>query len=152
MKPTKSKLGNPMAAIAGAKAIEQASTALPFLIKLGALIAVGVVGYKVYTNRFVKLKESNLEPPANISFAEAKTRADSIAGSKSYFSNDFQNVATQLSRLNYNSFIRIYNAFGHHKGTLLGGDLNLIEWLHNQFGNDSYKIKQLSFLLNGKFL
>lgn len=149
MKPTKSKLGNPIAAVAGVKVIEQASTALPFLIKLGALIGVAVVGYKMYTNRFVSLKESSNEPPANISMAQAKTRADSIAGSISTFSNDFKNVSNQLSGLNYNGFVRVYNAFGHQRGTLFAGDLNLIEWILNQF--DSYQIKQLSFLLNGKF-
>ncbi len=150
MKPKQSKLGNPVAAVAGVKVIEQASSALPFLIKLGALITVAVVGYKMYTNRFVKLKENSNEPPANISLAQAKVRADSIAGSISTFSNDFENVSKQLSGLNYNGFIRVYNAFGHHRGTLFGGDLNLIEWLHNQF-KDDFQIKQLSFLLNGRF-
>lgn len=149
MKPTKSKLGNPIAAVAGVKAIEQASTALPFLIKLGAVTALVVVGYRIYTNRFVNIKESSSEPPANISMAQAKTRADSIAGSISNFSNDFKNVSTQLTGLNYNGFVRVYNAFGHHRGTLLGGDLNLIEWLQNQF--NSFQMKQLSFLLNGRF-
>lgn len=151
MTPTKSKLGNPIAAVAGVKAIEQASTALPFLIKLGAVTALVVVGYRIYTNRFVNLKESKSEPPANISLAQAKIRADSIAGSIGYISNDFTNVSKQLTGLNYNGFVRVYNAFGHHTGTLLGGDLNLIEWLQNQFGNDSFKMKQLSFLLNGRF-
>lgn len=149
MTPKKSKLGNPIAAVAGVKAIEQASTALPFLIKLGAVTALVVVGYRIYTNRFVNIKESSSEPPANISLAQAKTRADSIAGSITTFGNDFRNVSTQLTGLNYNGFVRVYNAFGHHRGTLLGGDLNLIEWLQNQF--DSFQMKQLSFLLNGRF-
>ncbi len=149
MKPTKSKLGNPVAAVAGAKAIEQASTALPFLIKLGALITVGVVGYKMYTNRFIKLKENSAYAPANVSYAQAKGKADSIGRSIGLISNDFQNVSKQLSGLNYNGFIRVYNEFGHQRGTLLGGDLNLIEWLQNQF--NSYQMQQLSFLLGGAF-
>lgn len=119
------------------------------MIKLGAVTALVVVGYRIYTNRFVNIKESSSEPPANISLAQAKTRADSIAGSITTFGNDFRNVSTQLTGLNYNGFVRVYNAFGHHRGTLLGGDLNLIEWLQNQF--DSFQMKQLSFLLNGRF-
>lgn len=149
MKPKQSKLGNPLAVVAGAKAIEQASTALPFLIKLGALIAVGVVGYKLYTNRFKSLKENNSYAPANVSYAQAKGKADSIYGSIALFSNDFDNVSKQLSGLNYNGFIRVYNEFGQKKGTLLGGDLNLIEWIENQF--TSYQKQQLSFLLGGAF-
>ena len=148
MKPTKSKLGNPFIA---ATLVNEGASALPFLIKLTAITALVVVGYKTWTNRFVSLKESRNEPPSNISLAQAKVRADSIASSIGYISNDFTNVSKQLTGLNYNGFVRVYNAFGHHTGTLLGGDLNLIEWLQNQFGNDSFKIKQLSFLLNGKF-
>ena len=148
MTPKKSKLGNPVVAAA---LVQQGATALPFLIKLVAVTTVVVVVYKTWTNRFVSLKESNNEPPSNISLAQAKIRADSIASSIGYISNDFTNVSKQLTGLNYNGFVRVYNAFGHHRGTLLGGELNLIEWLQNQFGNDSFKIKQLSFLLNGKF-
>jgi hypothetical protein len=148
MKTTKSKLGNPLVA---AEVVTQTATAIPFLIKLLAVTTVVVVVYKTWTNRFINLKESNNEPPSNISLAQAKVRADSIASSIGYISNDFANVSKQLTGLNYNGFVRVYNAFGHHRGTLLGGELNLIEWLQNQFGNDSFKIKQLSFLLNGKF-
>jgi hypothetical protein len=147
MKPTKSKLGNPVVA---AEVISQTASVIPFLVKLGAIIAVTVVGYKMWTNRFVSLKENSSYPASNISLAEAKTRADSIIGSIGWVSNDFNAVSKQLSGLNYNGFIRVYNAFGHQRGTLLAGELNLVEWIKNQFTD--YQIQQLSFLLGGAFL
>jgi hypothetical protein len=147
MKPRKSKLGNPLVA---AEVVSQTASAIPFLIKLGAVTALVVVAYKMYTNRFVKEKENSSEPPANISLAEAKTRADSIAGSIGWVSNDFDNVSRQLTGLNYNGFIRVYNEFGHHRGTLFAGELTLIEWIQNQF--TPYQRQQLSFLLNGRLI
>ena len=145
-KPTKSKLGNPFVA---ATVVQQSATALPFLIKLGAIITVAVVGYKMYTNRFKKFAENSALPPANVSLAQAKGKADSIGKSITLFSNDFDNVSKQLAGLNYNGFVRVYNAFGQQRGTYLAGDLNLIEWIENQF--TAYQKQQLSFLLGGAF-
>jgi hypothetical protein len=145
----KSKLGNPLAVVAGAKVVEKSAEAIPFLIKFSAVLAVAYFGYSAYTNRFVKLKENSNYTGSNVSYAQAKARADAIYGSIGIISNDFDNVSKQLVGLNYNGFVRVYNAFGHKKGTLLGGDLNLIEWLQNQFS--SYQIQQLSFLLGGAF-
>lgn len=149
MKPTKSKLGNPAAAVAGVKVVEQASTAIPFLIKTFTLLGIGIWAYKTYTNRFIKLKENSSYAPANVSLAQAKGKADSIAASIGWVSNDFDNVSKQLAGLNYNGFVRVYNAFGEHGGTLLKGQLNLIEWIKDQF--TSYQVQQLSFLLGGAF-
>lgn len=146
MKPTKSKLGNPLVA---ATLVQQGATALPFVIKTLFITGIVVVGYKLYTNRFVSLKENNSYAPANVSYAQAKGKADSIYGSIGLLSNNFENVSKQLAGLNYNGFVRVYNAFGQHKGTLLGGDLNLIEWIQNQF--NEYQKQQLSFLLGGAF-
>ncbi len=146
MKPTKSKLGNPVVA---ATLVQQGATALPFLIKLVAVTGLVVVGYNLYTNRFIKFKENSALAPANVSLAQAKGKADSIGKSIGIFSNDFDNVSKQLSGLNYNGFVRVYNAFGQQRGTLLAGELNLIEWIENQF--NAYQKQQLSFLLGGAF-
>ncbi|MBB1193557.1 hypothetical protein DNC80_07725 [Flavobacterium sp. SOK18b] len=149
MNSKKSKLGNPVAAVAGVKVIEKSAEAIPFLIKLFTVIGVGYFGYRIYSNRFVKRKENTSYPQSNVSYAQAKSRADAIYGSIGMFTNDFENVARQLTGLNYNGFVRVYNAFGHKRGTLLAGDLNLEEWCFNQF--TSYQIQQLSFLLGGAF-
>lgn len=149
MKKKVSKLGNPVAVVAGAKVVEKSAEALPFLIKLFAVCGLGYYAYSVYTDRFVKIKENSSYGQANVSYAQAKGKADTIAGSIGLVSNDFDTVYKQLSGLNYNGFVRVYNAFGHKKGTLLGGDLNLVEWLRNQFS--TYQLQQLSFLLGGAF-
>lgn len=142
-----SKLANPF--VVGA-VVQKSSEAIPFLIKFGAVLAVAVVGYRMYTNRFVKLKENSSYNDANVSYAQAIAKADSIDKSKGLFTTDFDNVANQITGLNYNGFIRVYNAFGQRTGTLVTGrDLNLIEWFSNQFSQ--HEVQQLSFLLGGAF-
>ena len=149
MKKKVSKLGNPVAIVASAKVVEKSAEAIPFLIKLFAVCGLGYYVYTKYTDRFVKIKENSSYGAANVSYAQAKGKADAINGSIGIISNDFDTVYKQLAGLNYNGFVRVYNAFGHKKGTLLGGDLNLIEWLQNQF--NAYQLQQLSFLLGGAF-
>lgn len=149
MKNQKSKLGNPVALVAGVKVVEKSAEAIPFLIKSIFVLTVGYFGYRAYTNRFTKKKENSTYAPSNVSYAQAKSRADAIYGSISTFSNDFDTVAKNIAGLNYNGFIRVYNAFKQKRGTLFGGDLNLEEWCSNQFS--SYQMQQLSFLLGGAF-
>lgn len=144
---TKSKLGNPIDT--GSTIIEKSAETIPFLIKFAVFAGVGYFVYKTYTNRFVKKKEISSYPEANVSYAQAQSRADAIYSSIGWVSNDFANVSRQLSGLNYNGFIRVFNAFGHRRGTLLGGQLNLEQWCANQF--TSYEVQQLSFLLGGAF-
>ena len=146
MKPKKSNLGNPLVV---AKAVEKTTEVIPFLIKTGVILGLGYFFYYKYTNRFIKRKEISNYPTANVSLAQAKSRADAIYSSIGWISNDFENVASQLTGLNYNGFVRVYNAFGHRTGTLLAGDLTLEEWIYNQFSKD--QIQQLSFLLGGAF-
>ncbi|AOZ99596.1 hypothetical protein [Flavobacterium commune] len=144
MKPKKSKLGSPAEV-----AIEKTVEVIPFLIKTAVFLGLGYWAYNKYTNRFVKRKENTSYPAANISLAQAQSRADAIYSSLGWVSNDFDNVSRQLTGLNYNGFVRVYNAFGHRRGTLLKGQLNLEEWCYDQFTD--YQVQQLSFLLGGAF-
>lgn len=120
-----------------------------FLLKTGVLLALGYFLWNKYTNRFVELKYNKNYPDANITEAQAVTRAEAIYSSIGWVSNSFDTVANNLTGLNYNGFVRLYNAFGKHTGTLLGGELDLIAWIKNQFSE--YEVEQLSFLLNGAF-
>lgn len=142
-----SKLGNPLDT--SSTIIEKSAEVIPFLIKFAVFAGVGYWAYSSYTNRFIKRKENATYPDANVSFAQAQARANSVYSSIGLFSNDFANVSRQLSGLNYNGFIRVYNAFGHKTGTLLGGDLDIEQWCANQF--TPYEVQQLSFLLGGAF-
>lgn len=144
--PDRSGLGNP---IIQAEVISQTASVIPWLIKLGVLAIGGYFLYLSWSNRFIKKKYNSKYPDANISDAQAEARANSIVESIKLFSNDYDNVERQLAGLNYNGFIKLYNAFGKQTGTLLGGELDLIEWLRNQFTD--YQILKLSALLNGAF-
>ncbi|WP_163398155.1 hypothetical protein [Flavobacterium fluviatile] len=149
MKQKKSKLGNPVQVALIEKAAEKTFDVIPFLIKTTVILGLGWFAYYKFTNRFVKRKENSSYPAANVSIAQAKSRADAIYSSIGWVSNDFENVASQLTGLNYNGFVRVYNAFGHKRGTLLAGDLTLEEWIYNQFSKE--QVQQLSFLLGGAF-
>lgn len=146
----KTKLGIPVDT--NSILIEKSAEAIPYVLRtLGFILIVagGYWGYKKYTNRFIKRKEKSIYPDANVSFAQAQARANAIYSSIGLFSNDFANVSRQISGLNYNGYIRVYNAFGQKTGTLLGGDLDLEQWCANQF--TPYEVQQLSFLLGGEF-
>ena len=129
--------------------VKEVASVIPFLIKTAVVLGVGYYLYSRWTNRFIPLKEKSNYGPANITMDQAQTRADAIASSIGWFSNSFDAVADNLKGLNYNGFIRVYNAFGYHTGTLLSGDLNLIEWIKNQFTEE--EVAQLSSLQNGVF-
>lgn len=125
-----------------------------WLIKGFVVGTVLYILYNKYTNRFVKLKENANYPVSNVSLAQAKNRADAIIGAKSFwdqieFGSQYQATAQQLSGLNYNGFIQVYNAFGNQPGHFLGGDLNLVEFIKDQFS--AYEVSTLSTLLNGAF-
>ena len=129
--------------------VKETASVIPFLIKTVVVCGIAYYVYNRFTNRFIKLKENSNYPAANVTEAQAKTRADAIAGSIGWFTNSFDAVADNLAGLNYNGFVRVYNAFGQQTGTLFGGDLNLVEWIKNQFSED--EISQLSSLQNGVF-
>ena len=129
--------------------VRETASVIPFLIQTAVVCGIGYYIYYRFTTRFIKLKENANYPVANVSQAQAKSRADTIVGAIGWFSNSFNTVADQLAGLNYNGFIRVYNEFKHQRGTLLAGELNLIEFLQNQF--DKQELAQLSSLQNGAF-
>lgn len=128
---------------------ESAKSVIPFAMKVTLLIGVAAFAYYTWSKRFIKWKENPNFDSSNITDAQAQSRANAIVGALGLFSTDFETVKAALSGLNYNAFVKVYNAFGYQKGTLLAGDLNLIEWLHNQF--TEYQLQQLSLITNGAF-
>lgn len=132
-----------------ATVLKETASVIPFLIKTAVVFGIGWYLYSSYTNRFIKLKENSNYSPSNVTDAQAKGRADTIIGSLGWFSNSFETVRDQLAGLNYNGFIKVYNAFGHQSGTLFAGDLNLVEWIRNQFSDE--EVALLSSLQNGVF-
>jgi hypothetical protein len=132
-----------------AELVKQTASVLPFLIKTTVLLLIGWYLWGKWSNRFVKWPEKSNYPAANITINEAESKADSIEQAKEWFVGaDFDAVSDALSGLNYNGFVRLYNAFGK-RSFAIDADYNLIEWIHAYFSQE--EINQLSILQNGVF-
>lgn len=158
MTPAKSKIGNPALIAAASKAKEseaskQAASTIPFLIKAGVITAIvgvgGVIIYKMAT-KFTKWPEVSNYAPANVTFSQAKAKAAAISEALGFlgFGNDFETISNQLANVNYNGFVRIYNAF-NVEGSWITGYKDMIELLNAKLSKE--QILQLRFLLGGQF-
>lgn len=120
------------------------------------LVVGGVIywAYKKYTNRFIGKKEVSNYPDANITTDDAQTRADTIYNARSFFgigNSQFNKTIEALSlpgggAINYNGLVRIYNAFGKRTSYIGSGEMDLIEFLQDQFRDDH--LQQLQTLTN----
>lgn len=142
-------LGNPAVA---AVVAQQTASVIPFIIKLAIVGGLGYWAYGKITGRFQPLKTNPNYPASNVSDAQAITRANAIKSSLATFDftgHEFETTQANLAGLNYNGFIKVYNAFGKQSGHFFSGNLNLIEWIHDQFNET--EINKLSLLLGGAF-
>ena len=117
---------------------------------LGGLAAVGVTyfAWRAWQNRFISLGQNNNLEPANVSDGQAKTKADAIYEAMYGVGANYGVVRANLVGLNYNGWVKVYNAFGKRK-TLLQSEMNLAEWLIDQFSNS--KLEELRFLIGDVF-
>lgn len=129
--------------------IKQSATVIPFVLKLLIVSLIGAIVYYKIVNRFVKKKEVSKYGPANITLAQADARASSIAASGDFLNKDFDAVLSSLAGLNYNGFVRVYNAFGAQTGHIFGDELDMIQWLYSKFNKD--EMMHLSTLTGGAF-
>lgn len=159
------KLGNPALLVAGTeagqKAISNASenqkavvqataSVIPFLIKTLVIVGGGLYLYYRFTNRFISLKENPNYPVSNITNNQAQTKAETIYNAMLGFGNGFEIVRSNIAGLNYNAFIKVYNAFGSRQGSIPFSDkMNMVEWFSDQFDED--ELAQLRFLVPNMF-
>ena len=155
-----SKLGNPaiaavLATPEGQKALANTSNAGSKAIDLFfSVLKVGIFGlgayiiYNKFVNGFDKRKENSNYRPSNITAQGAAIRAENLFRAMYGPGDNFNKVATNLKGLNYNSYVRVYNAFGERRGMDLKKQ-NLEEWLYDNFTES--EIKQLKFLTNNAF-
>lgn len=132
--------------------IKQTASVIPFVIKLAIVGGIGYFFYTKYVNRFQSLPTNRSYPASNVSDAQAESRATAIKSSLAFFDytgKEFEVTSQNLAGLNYNGFVKVYNAFGKQPGHLFEGDLTLIEWINDQFS--AYQVSQLSLLLGGAF-
>jgi hypothetical protein len=126
------------------KAVDTGFTLLKFLLAGGVL---AVIYFKVLKG-FSKLKEDTRYKPSNINVTQAKARAEAIYTALLGFGANYTAVENNLTGLNHNGFIRLYNEFGERRSSTLV-KMNLVEWLQDQFKEDD--ITKLRFLIKGFF-
>lgn len=119
---------------------QAASSVLPFLLKTAVYAGVAYYFYNKFADRFEPMPEVPQYGAANITLAQAEVRANAIEKTIPWFGEpDMLEIARQMSGLNYNGFVRLYNAWGKRRGTLLGGNLNLIEWFGQQLSAENFQ-------------
>jgi hypothetical protein len=104
------------------------------VLKTGLFLGVGFFVYKKVFGGFSSIKENKSQKPSNISSGMAKSKAEAIYSAMYGLGNGFKSVKQNLIGVNYNGFVRIYNAFGVRKGVNpLSKKMTLIEWFIDQF-------------------
>ncbi|KLT67930.1 hypothetical protein [Flavobacterium sp. ABG] len=123
------------------------STGITFLkiLAVGGLLTL--LYYKVLKG-FSRLSEDTRYKPSNINVTQARARAEAIYTALLGFGANYNTVENNLTGLNHNGFIRVYNEFGERRSTTLV-KMNLVEWLQDQFKEDD--IAKLRFLIKGFF-
>jgi hypothetical protein len=129
-------------AIAKAERTQQAAAdvavkVLPWLIKIVVVGTIGYVAYRLYTDRFKKASYNNNWPDANVTDAQAQAKADAIYNAMYGYGANAQVVAEQLIGLNYNGWIKVYNAFGKRQPwNPIADEMTLVEWFADQFDEE----------------
>lgn len=162
----KKKLGNPAVATAlsseqGQKAIQtmsenqraivqQTASTIPFLIKTFVFVGLGVFVWYKFNNRFRSFSENSSYPASNVTDSQAKAKAEAIFASMYGLGANVNIVAQNLAGLNYNGFVKVYNAFGARKSAIPFSDKkNMIQWFTDEFSES--ELEQLRFLVGRNF-
>jgi len=104
------------------------------VLKTGFFLGVGYFAYTKIFNGFSTLTENKKEKPSNISSGMAKNKAEAIFSAMYGLGSGFKAVKQNLIGVNYNGFVRIYNAFGQRKGiNPLSKKMTLTQWFIDQF-------------------
>lgn len=133
-------------------AVKNNQKAITTSINIGfILVGVAIVGlgmgafYKLYwENRFRKLKHDPNKKPSNVSPSAAKAKAQALYSAMKGMGTNLQVVKNNLTGVNYNGWVDVYNAFGKRSGSLnfsLGnsGDEDLIEFLQGDLSENELK-------------
>lgn len=119
-----------------------------FVFKILFVLGMGTIAYYKIFKGFEKVTEDKRYTPSNVSKTQAKARAEAIYTALLGFGANYNAVENNLTGLNHNGFIRVYNEFGERRGSTFS-KMNLVEWLQDQFSEE--KITKLRFLIKGFF-
>lgn len=104
------------------------------VVKTGLFLGFGFFVYKKVFGGFSSIRENKNQKPSNISSGMAKSKAEAIYSAMYGLGNGFKSVKQNLMGVNYNGFVRIYNAFGVRGGVNpLSKKMTLIQWFIDQF-------------------
>ncbi len=132
----------------GQEAIAKTANVGITVLKVGLIAGVLVFAYYKIFKGFPAIKEDVNYKPSNISVTTAKARSEAIYTAVLGTAKNYSTVEKNLSGLNHNGFIRLYNEFGERRSAFLV-KMNLVEWLQDQFNED--EIAKLRFLIKGFF-
>jgi len=130
---------------------EVAVKVIPLVVKVIVFGGLGYWAYTLWKGRFEKRGYNNAYDPSNISDGEAEGKADAIYTAMYGAGANVDAVAAQLTGLNYNAWIKVYNAFGNREPFGFGAAMNLNEWIADQFGGDDDDMQTLRWALPGVF-
>lgn len=132
----------------GQKTIAKGTDLAFLLLKIGLIGAVALIAYYKIFKGFNKIQADTRYKPSNINTSQAKARAEAIYTALIGTGANYATVEKNLTGLNHNGFIVLYNEFGERRSALLT-KMNLVEWLQDQFNEDD--IAKLRFLIQGFF-
>ncbi|MFV5689082.1 hypothetical protein ACM55M_10710 [Flavobacterium sp. ZT3R25] len=106
-----------------------------------------LVYFKIFKG-FQQIQDDKRYKPSNINVTQAKARSEAIYTALLGFGANYNTVENNLTGLNHNGFIKVYNEFGERRSSTLV-KMNLVEWLQDQFNET--EIAKLRFLIKGFF-
>ncbi|ALM50311.1 hypothetical protein AMR72_16320 [Flavobacterium psychrophilum] len=123
---------------------------IPFIVKTTIIVGGIYVAYRLYTDRFIKMGVNTSYPGANITDGQASARANAMYEAMKGIGANKDVVAMNLQGLNYNGWVKVYNAFGNRTGVIpFSKEMNLAEWLNDQFSGTD--LLELKLILPGVF-
>lgn len=129
---------------------KQAASVIPFVLKTLVVVGIGYYAFGAWRKRFKSIGFNTSLPPANITEGQAQTRANALYSAMYGIGANFNTVQTNLAGLNYNGWVRVYNAFGKRKtANPFTSPMDLVEWIHSEFSGT--RLEQLRFVLPGVF-
>jgi len=135
---------------AKAEITKQAASVIPFLVKTAVVVTVAYFAFGAFSKRFKSLPYNISAADPSISEGQAQTRANALYEAMRGPGSNFNTVIQNLSGLNYNGWVRLYNAFGKRETAIPFTDpMTLEEFLLSEFSGSD--LAQIRFLVPAVF-
>lgn len=118
------------------------------VLKIALVGGILTLAYFKIFKGFQQIQDDKRYKPSNINVTQAKARSEAIYTALLGFGANYNTVENNLTGLNHNGFIKVYNEFGERRSSTLV-KMNLVEWLQDQFNET--EIAKLRFLIKGFF-